>query len=306
MAKRHLVTDALGTAPSSCVAQNGAGDAAVLEAFQRDGAVKLAGLFREGPWIEELRAAVDANRAAPGPLHKVRTPPGRPGELFVDFQLWQRHEGAKRFVLSSPAAETVSKLLGGGRVWYYHDHLLVKEPGTEEPTPWHHDQPYYPVDGEEVVSLWIPLDRVPEEISVTFVAGSHRWGRQFAPVTFDPNRTALDASGASQFEPIPADFDAQLAREGHRLLRWATEPGDAIAFHAKAIHSATGNPLCADEGGAPRRRRAFATRWFGEDALFARRPAGMLESPALRGHGLSPGDQMGQSPLFPLVWGQAP
>jgi hypothetical protein len=32
--------------------------------------------------------------------------------------------------------------------------------GTLERTPWHHDQPYYPVDGEQIVSLWMPLDPV--------------------------------------------------------------------------------------------------------------------------------------------------
>lgn len=33
---------------------------------------------------------------------------------------------------------------------FYHDHVLVKEPGAESETPWHQDQPYYPVDGFKV------------------------------------------------------------------------------------------------------------------------------------------------------------
>ena len=32
-------------------------------------------------------------------------------------------------------------------------------PGTEKETPWHHDQAYYPVDGEAVVSIWMPVGR---------------------------------------------------------------------------------------------------------------------------------------------------
>eukprot|EP00928_Gymnodinium_smaydae_P094616 TRINITY_DN7970_c0_g1_i1.p1 TRINITY_DN7970_c0_g1~~TRINITY_DN7970_c0_g1_i1.p1 ORF type:complete len:315 (+),score=65.96 TRINITY_DN7970_c0_g1_i1:48-947(+) len=280
--------------------------AATVEAFQRDGAVLLKGLFSNAPWIEDLRKAVDANRASPGPLHKVRTPPGKSGELFVDFQLWQRHRAARDFVFQSPAAAAMARLMRSDRVWYYHDHLLVKEPGTEERTPWHHDQPYYPVDGEMVASLWLPLDHVPEEIAVSFVAGSHRWGREFAPVFFDPNATALDQSsdGASRrrFEPVPPDFEEQLERDGHRLLRWATSPGDVIAFHAKTMHAASGNPAEEGADGAPRRRRAWATRWFGHDARFAQRPEGMLVSPNLQGHGLTPGEQMGSSSLFPLAW----
>ena len=38
--------------------------------------------------------------------------------------------------------------------------VLVKEPGTKEKTPWHHDQPYSPIDGADIISFWIPLDPV--------------------------------------------------------------------------------------------------------------------------------------------------
>ena len=41
--------------------------------------------------------------------------------------------------------------------------MLVKEPGTAASTSWHHDQSYYPVDGDDVCSLWIPVDPVSEE-----------------------------------------------------------------------------------------------------------------------------------------------
>lgn len=32
----------------------------------------------------------------------------------------------------------------------YHEQVLVKEPGTDKETPWHHDQSYYPIDGNKV------------------------------------------------------------------------------------------------------------------------------------------------------------
>ena len=47
------------------------------------------------------------------------------------------------------------------QVRFYHDHVLVKEGGTSQRTPWHQDQPYYNVDGRGV-SAWIPVDPVPE------------------------------------------------------------------------------------------------------------------------------------------------
>ena len=35
-----------------------------------------------------------------------------------------------------------------------HEHVFVKEPATEDKTPWHHDQPYYCVDGFDTCSLF--------------------------------------------------------------------------------------------------------------------------------------------------------
>ena len=38
--------------------------------------------------------------------------------------------------------------MGSETARLFHDHLLVKEPRTAQPTPWHQDQPYYNVSGE--------------------------------------------------------------------------------------------------------------------------------------------------------------
>jgi hypothetical protein len=55
---------------------------------------------------------------------------------------------------------------------FYHDHVLVKEAGTVQRTPWHQDQPYYNVDGHGV-SAWIATDPVPEGGSLELVADTH-------------------------------------------------------------------------------------------------------------------------------------
>ena len=62
----------------------------------------------------------------------------------------------------------------------FHDHVLVKEPGTPKPTPWHQDAPYYFVEGGQTVSLWCPLDPV-REASLRLIAGSHRWDKMVRP-----------------------------------------------------------------------------------------------------------------------------
>ncbi len=261
-----------------------------IDAYRRDGAVCLHGAFEEH-WIEGLRQAVEKDKAEPGPMVRHNTPEGEPGEFFVDFQLWQRWPEARAFVYESPAAEMMAQFMGSSTVAFYHDHLLVKEPGTEAPSPWHHDQPYYPVDGDMVASIWLPLDPVPRAISLEVIAGSHRWGKRFRPKYFNTDNTVLTADDG--FTDMP---DIEAERGSHEILTWEMEPGDCIVFHSLVVHGAPGNPE------NKRRRRAYATRWLGEDARYASRPGKI--SPPLEGHGLVPGDPM-TCEMFPRVWPRA-
>lgn len=262
-----------------------------VRAFREDGAVCLRGVL-DGDWIEGLREAVDADIASPGPMVRLNTPAGNPGRFFVDFQLWQRHPACRAVALESPLPAIASRLLGCARVNWYHDHLLVKEPGTLERTPWHHDFPYYPLsstgDLDGVASFWIPLDPVARESAVEYVRGSHRWGKRFAPKFFR-KEAAFDA-GAMAADEVP-DIDAH--RDRYELLGWDLEPGDMVAFTGLVLHGAAGN------GSLTRRRRAWAARYLGDMVRWSERPGTV--SPPIEGHGLREGDPIGGA-LFPQAW----
>jgi ectoine hydroxylase-related dioxygenase (phytanoyl-CoA dioxygenase family) len=260
---------------------------AEIEAYRRDGAVALRGVFSRD-WIELLARGVERNMAEPGPYAKRYTPEGRPGLFFGDYCNWPRIPEYRAFMTGSPAASLAARLMGARKVNLFHEHVLVKEPGTEEKTPWHHDQPYYFVDGDQICSLWTPLDPVPLSTCVRYVAGSHRWGKWYVPARFadgkdHPNRE-------SKFESVP-DIDAEP--EKYRLLSWDLEPGDCIAFHGLTVHGAPGNKT-------PGRRRAFAARFTGDDAVFTLR-AGYMSPPPPETGGPEPGAPM-DSEAFPVVW----
>lgn len=51
----------------------------------------------------------------------------------------------------------------GGSNPLLYDQVFVKEPGTSSPTPWHQDQPYWPIKGWQIMSFWAALDPVTEE-----------------------------------------------------------------------------------------------------------------------------------------------
>jgi ectoine hydroxylase-related dioxygenase (phytanoyl-CoA dioxygenase family) len=261
--------------------------AADLEAYERDGAVALRRVLAP-EWIELLAAGVERNLKEPGPYAKRYTPAGNPGLFFGDYCNWQRIPEYREFMTKSPAAALAAELMRSKKVNLYHEHILVKEPGTLEPTPWHHDQPYYPVDGRQLVSLWIPLDPVPRSTCVEYVAGSHRWGKWYTPARFVDGNAHPDTDAATQ---RPPDIDRE--RDRHTLLGWDLEPGDCIAFHALTLHGAPGNAMAT-------RRRAFAARFTGDDARYTPRPGFMSPPPPATG-APEPGAPM-DSDAFPVVY----
>ena len=201
-------------------------DSSVVEAFRRDGAVKLTGVFSP-EWIAALRDGVARNMAEPGTYAKGYTAEGKPGAFFGDYCNWRRIPEYEDFLKNSPAPDLAGALTGSDTVVLFHEHVLVKEPATEERTPWHHDQPYYCVEGTQTCSLWIPLDPVPRETCVEFVAGSHAWGKRFMPTKF--RGEAYDRAD-EELEPLP---DIEAARDDYSILGWDMEPGDAKTGHSK-------------------------------------------------------------------------
>ncbi|HSF20209.1 MAG TPA: phytanoyl-CoA dioxygenase family protein [Vicinamibacteria bacterium] len=259
----------------------------MIAAFHEKGAVVVRRAVGEH-WIEHLRAGLEKNQRDPSPYGCRYTKEGDPGGFWDDYCNWQRIPEYRDFIFDSGVAELVSRILSSETVRIFHEHVLVKEPGTRDVSPWHHDQPYYCVDGEKVGSVWLPLDPVPRSACPEFVAGSHRWGRMFAPRKFVDQKPYEGALG--HFEPVP-DIDER--REDYEILTWDLEPGDVIVFHMKTVHGAPGTTELRT------RRRAIATRWLGDDAIFARRP--FTTSPPFPDLHLAPGAPF-EDERFPVVW----
>lgn len=254
-----------------------------VDRFQADGAVLLRGVFRD--WVEPLRAGVEKVMADPSPLERTYRPQDGSAPFFQDFCNWQRIPEFRAFVYESPAAEVAARLMRSKSARFFHDHVLVKGPGASTVTPWHQDQPYYAVEGAQSVSFWTPLDPVARDTVMECVAGSHRWGKGFRPTRFD----GTPLYPQDDFEQMP-DIDAQ--RSALTLLGWDMAPGDAIAFSFRTVHGAPANR-------SARTRRAFSSRWVGDDAVFAAR--GGKTSPPFPDLKLKPGDPL-DAPEFPLVY----
>lgn len=257
-------------------------DDAQVERFQKDGVVLIRGLFADH--VETLRAGIERNMAEPGPYAAENLKEGEAGRFFDDYCNWQRIAEFREVIETSPAAEVAADLMRSDRVQVFHDHVLVKEPGTSKPTPWHQDAPYYFVEGAQTVSFWSPVDPV-KEASLRCVAGSHRWEKPVLPTRW------LSQEG---FYPDPEAYMAvpDPDKEGMPITEWQMEPGDAVAFNYGILHGARGN-----ESG--QRRRAFSLRMVGDDARYVERPG--PTSPPFPGHGMAAGEGLRED-WFPVIW----
>jgi len=256
---------------------------AEVAAFRRDGVLLMRGVFRD--WVEPLRAGIEANIAEPSWRIRLYKPDDSPSEFFQDFCVWQRIPAFRDFIFNSPAGAVAARLMGATSVRLFHEHVLVKEPGAAVPTPWHHDIPYYCVDGPKTCSMWIALDEVARDTVVEYIAGSHRWGREFRPDRFDGS--ALTQGDTR--EPIP---DIEANRGDYDIRGWDVAPGDAIAFDFRTVHGAPANL------NAERRRRAFSLRVVGDGTLYVERGT---HSPPFPDIGLTPGQPL-DGPDFPVIW----
>lgn len=260
-----------------------------LESYERDGAVILRDVI-PSEWIERMRTAIDRMMAEGNGFEMASA--SDPGRFFGDSFLWRRDDEFKAFLFESPLANLAGRMMRASKVNLFYDQLFVKEPGTAARTPWHQDLPYWPVSGWQVTSIWVPFDRAtPESGVVTYIKGSHLWGKLFQPRSFG----ATPVSRPVVYDEVP-DIDEKP--QEFEFITGMLNPGDAFVHHARTIHGAPGN------ASAHTRRRALAVRWTGDDAVYAPRPGHFLENP--RYDGLrkfltcDPGTAM-DCDLFPVV-----
>lgn len=254
--------------------------------FWRDGAVCVRGAFSDAE-IALARAAIDENLASLSPLAK-RASGTDDGAFVEDFCNWQRLPAMEQFIRTSPAARIAGELMGARCVRLYHDHVLVKEPGTRQRTPWHQDIPYYNVDGHQNISMWCPVDPVARESTLELIAGTHR-GPWFMPRSFLDGQAKWFPDGALAEMP---DFAADPER--YPVLGWALEPGDAVFFHMLTVHGSGGVS-------GSNRRRVLSVRFLGDDMVHAVRP--WTTSPPFPGLADELADRAPlEHPLFPVLW----
>ncbi len=259
--------------------------AANVAEFQAQGHTVLRGVASAdevAAYRPVIEAATRANANEDRPLDERDTY----GKAFIQVaNLWQFDEGVHRFTTARRFAKVAADLLGVEGVRLYHDQALFKEAGGGR-TPWHQDQYYWPFDGDQTITMWMPLVDVPVEVgTMNFVSGSHRLGYLGNYPISDESEAAFDAMVAERNLPV----------ETHG----AAAAGDAT-FHAGwMLHCAPRNPSG--------NQRAVMTVIYFADGLRVQKPIkGVFQRHDLATWlpGVEEGD-LASSPINPLLYSRS-
>jgi len=213
------------------------------------------------------------------------------GVYFNDYMNWRKISEFEKFVLHSPAAKIAGLLMQSDVSIFFHEHVFVKKGVRNKAAPWHHDQAYYPINGMQNCTIWMPTTHIPREACLQFVKGSHQWGKWFHPKKFASHLSYnVDNEFGFEYEDVP-----NIDKEGYDILSWELEPGDCLAFHMKTLH---GTKNSDNE----ETRYVLATRWLGGDAVYAKRPWKTSPPAETLPDNIVLGSTILKSKAFPVIW----
>ena len=253
-----------------------------IDDYQNLGAIIVKGVFKD--WIEPLRAGFQKVLEKPS-RHGRENVNNNQGRFFEDYCNWERIKEFKDCIFNSPGAQIVAEATNSKFTQIFHDHIFIKESGTNKETPWHQDMPYYCVNGDNTGSFWIPLDEVDKKNNLQLILGSHKWPKLIRPTKWSNDQSWYKDN--SHFMDMP-----KIDNADHDILIPELNLGDAVLFNFKTVHGSTGNKTLNS-------RRAFSMRFMGSDVRYIDR--GGPTSPPFDGINLKSGDVMRED-WFPKIF----
>ncbi len=247
--------------------------------FRREGYIKLKNVLNAETlayYGKEITRHVLEQTKDIAPLEQR----GTYGKAFLQVSnIWETNPIAKEFAFNKRLARIAAELMGVSGVRMFHDQALYKEPGGGI-TPWHADQYYWPVDTDNTVTAWIPLQATPLELGpLFFCAGSQKYefGRD------------LEISDASE------QTLSQALKDQGRMVEEPFDLGEVSFHYGWTFHRA--GPNTSD-----RPRNVMTVIYVDENAKVAEPRNKAQESDLKRWlPGLKPGDLV-DSPINPVIW----
>ncbi len=109
----------------------------------------------------------------------------------------------------------------------HHNSIMTKMPHSSTATEWHRDIRYWNYDSDNLVSIWLALDKENSQNGVLeFIPGSHKV--EFPKESFDKKSFFRD--------------DIEINKKYiDKKVSFNLEKGDVVLFHSKLLHRANAN-----------------------------------------------------------------
>ena len=240
----------------------------------------------QDPSLREEILAIRGEHAASRQLYTEQAE----GFVRCKYMHWWVPE-FRRFALESPAAELIGRVIGATQVRFFLDAIFMKEPACEARTYWHADQPAWPVSGDQVPTLWMPLYPVSAKLSsLEYIAASHRDADRSWPNTFNAKKI-----GRPQHRSEFLDWETRRTDPTVRFISYDMRPGDAVILHPAMYHGGGANLHPTQP------RVAVSTRWFGDDVRWDPRPE-CINIPGIPMDKMERGQPVTQDDILPIIW----
>lgn len=246
-----------------------------IQFFQKSGYIKLKNVLSPGA-LCLLRSELTA-------LFEQQSE--QLGKRFGSLEMmWEENKIIREFVMSSRLAKLAGELLGVEAIRLYHDNGMAKQPGCGR-TPWHYDGHHFPIATQNVCTVWIPLQEIPNEMG---------------PLGFAKGLGLVDMVKDIPFNKFDTSYDQRVnERLRERNIEVDLSPfelGEISFHHNLNFHTASPNRTTTP-------RMVLATTYFEDGARVIDAPH-MVNGDWRR---FMPGIEAGQvidTPLNPVLYQQ--
>ena len=245
-----------------------------IDFFNKNGFIKLPNILSIGA-IAMLRKEILFLLKKEFKLNK--------SNRFLSMEMmWTENKIIREYVLSSRIAKIAAELLKVKRLRLYHDNILAKETGCGR-TPWHCDDDHFPLNTQDVITVWIPVQHTP---------------REMGPLSFAKPLNVYDLVRKITFNKFDTSYDKQVSKvfKANKVLieDGPFEIGEVSFHHNFSFHTAGKNKT-------NQLRIALANTFFADGAKINKNPTMISGDWKKFIPGAKPGG-IAASKLNPICW----
>mgnify|MGYP000669104799 CR=1 FL=1 len=246
--------------------------------FKKNGFIKLKKVFSPGAALKLRVELINLLK------EEFKVDPDKEAhDRFLSLEMiWPDNALIRAYVLSPRLGQISADLLEVPAVRLYHDNVLAKQAGCGR-TPWHFDDHHFPLDTNDVVTAWAPVQPTPLEmgpLSFGYPLVDHQLVNA---VTVERTGTGYDRSVSDVF-----------LKNNVSVNETPFELGEVSFHHNLNFHTASRNRT-------NRSRVALANTYYRDGARVVNAPTMVSGDWQKFMPNVKPGD-VAASPLNPICW----